>query len=106
MSLGEEIKGMRMELFMSQEDFARLLRVSFSTVNRWEMGHTLPSYGNMKKLAQFAKDHNVPFGAMGVKRMHDRGGDVCGDGSESEGSVQEPVGECRGTDGTDGCGVP
>ncbi len=38
-----EIKRIRLRLKWSQERFARELGVSFSTVNRWERGKTLPS---------------------------------------------------------------
>ena len=37
------VTGVRRQLALSQEDLARLLGVSYATVNRWENGHNLPS---------------------------------------------------------------
>ena len=41
-SFAEEVKTLRARLGLSQQAFAKALGVSFSTVNRWEMGHTEP----------------------------------------------------------------
>lgn len=38
MSFSEDIKRIRRKAFMTQEDFAKELGVSFATVNRWETG--------------------------------------------------------------------
>lgn len=38
-----EVKALREQLIMSQEDLAKELGVSFATVNRWENGKTQPS---------------------------------------------------------------
>lgn len=40
---GNEVKSLRRKLHMTQEDMARELGVTVSTVNRWENGHTRPS---------------------------------------------------------------
>lgn len=40
---GSEVKTLRRKLHMTQEDMARELGVTVSTVNRWENGHTRPS---------------------------------------------------------------
>ncbi|MGH7962701.1 MAG: helix-turn-helix domain-containing protein [Candidatus Binatia bacterium] len=37
------IKGLRQRLHLTQEVFARILGVSFATVNRWENGKTVPT---------------------------------------------------------------
>lgn len=37
------IRGLREALGLTQEEFARELGVSFTTVNRWENGHGKPS---------------------------------------------------------------
>ncbi|MBI5233299.1 MAG: PilZ domain-containing protein [Deltaproteobacteria bacterium] len=49
----KEIKTLRLRLGWSQEKLARELHVSFCTVNRWELGKTMPSpmgRENLKKL--------------------------------------------------------
>lgn len=60
MDFSQRIKEIRQESFMSQEDFAKELGVSFSTVNRWETGKTLPNYKTMKKISDFCKDRGIP----------------------------------------------
>lgn len=47
MSFSKVIKALRIELKISQEQLARELNISFSTINRWENGKHQPS-----KLAQ------------------------------------------------------
>jgi len=39
----EQVNRVRQQLRLSQEELARALGVSFSTVNRWENGKTAPS---------------------------------------------------------------
>lgn len=43
MTLDEILKEIRKELSITQEQLARDLNVSFSTLNRWENGHNTPS---------------------------------------------------------------
>ncbi|HWR29926.1 MAG TPA: helix-turn-helix transcriptional regulator, partial [Negativicutes bacterium] len=43
MQLDEILKEIRKELNISQEQFARDLNVSFTTLNRWENSRTTPS---------------------------------------------------------------
>lgn len=43
MDFGLVVKQVRRELGLSQEQLARELSISFSTVNRWENGKTRPS---------------------------------------------------------------
>lgn len=61
MSLGKEIKSLRLQLLLSQEDFAKELGVSYSTVNRWEREHTKPNYHAMKQIDEYCKKHNIKF---------------------------------------------
>jgi transcriptional regulator with XRE-family HTH domain len=39
----EQLAGIRSRLGMTQEQMARLLGVSFASVNRWEAGHSSPT---------------------------------------------------------------
>lgn len=43
MELNEILKSIRKELNISQEQFAHDLKVSFTTLNRWENNRTTPS---------------------------------------------------------------
>jgi putative transcriptional regulator len=39
----ERIRSLRQRLQLTQEDFAHLIGVTFSTVNRWENGKSTPN---------------------------------------------------------------
>jgi len=43
MAIDEILKKIRKELNLTQEQLARDLNVSFSTLNRWENSHAVPS---------------------------------------------------------------
>ncbi len=53
------IKDIRCQSLLSQTEFAKELGVSFSTVNRWETGKTLPTYKAMKSIEAFCKSRNI-----------------------------------------------
>lgn len=61
MRFDEIIKNVRHQCLMSQSDFAEAIGVSFSTVNRWENGKTMPNYSAMKKINTYCKGINIPF---------------------------------------------
>lgn len=61
MDFGIQLKTLREKLSLSQEMLARLLEVSFATVNRLEKGKTLPSYNTMKKIEKLCQDNNLKF---------------------------------------------
>ena len=44
-----------------KKKLAQLLEVSFSTVNRWEQGKSLPSYAAMQKFGALCKEKNITF---------------------------------------------
>lgn len=53
------IKKLREELVLSQVEFAELLGVSFSTVNRWEKGYHEPTIKIKRKINELCKNNNV-----------------------------------------------
>lgn len=61
MKFSEEIKNIRKCCLLSQEDFAREIGVSYSTVNRWEKGKTLPTYKAMKSIERFCVKWDICF---------------------------------------------
>lgn len=61
MPFSNEIKKLRQKQFMSQTDFAQLLGVSFTTVNRWENGKSKPSYKAMKTIDEYCKVNGIDF---------------------------------------------
>ena len=58
---GEEIKQIRQRAMLSQEAFAKVLGVSFTTVNRWESGKSKPSYKALKQISVFCQKNEIPF---------------------------------------------
>lgn len=46
---------------MSQTAFAQELGVSYTTVNRWEMGRTKPTYKTMKLIDDYCKEKGIEF---------------------------------------------
>jgi DNA-binding transcriptional regulator YiaG len=56
---GAQIRRMRNLLNMTQEELARHLHVTFSTVNRWEGGHAKPSAMATQILQRFAQEREV-----------------------------------------------
>lgn len=62
MSFSENIKKVRTEMLMSQQEFAEALGVAFSTVNRWENGRgKKPTFKTMKAIDAFCKEHGLSY---------------------------------------------
>ena len=61
MDISDAVRIIRCNCLLSQQEFADVLGVSFSTVNRWENGKAVPNYQKIKKLLDFCKNNNVPF---------------------------------------------
>lgn len=59
MKFEDMIKKIREQLQITQEQFARELNISFSTISRWENGHTVPSKLAKKCLLEFCKNKDV-----------------------------------------------
>ena len=53
------IKDLREKLILSQEDFAKLLGVSFSTVNRWETSKHDPTIKVKRKIIELCKQNDI-----------------------------------------------
>lgn len=72
MSFADEIKRLRQKQLMSQTDFARVLGVSYITVNRWETGKSKPSYKAMKTIDSYCKQNRIDFdiGKEFIDREH------------------------------------
>lgn len=59
MFLPQKIKEIRLRNFLSQDEFAKRLGVSYATVNRWETGKTVPNIKALKKLDDYCKTENI-----------------------------------------------
>lgn len=53
------IKDLREKLILSQEDFAKLLGVSFSTVNRWETAKHDQTIKVKRKIIELCKQNDI-----------------------------------------------
>lgn len=53
------IVSLRNKLILSQEEFAKLLGVSFASVNRWERGHHEPTIKVKRKIVELCKQNDV-----------------------------------------------
>lgn len=61
MPFADDIKKLRQKLLLSQTAFAKEIGVSFTTVNRWEMGRANPSYKAMKNIDNYCKKNHIDF---------------------------------------------
>ena len=61
MSIGTEIKKIRINSLLSQIEFAEALGVSFSTVNRWENDKVIPNFQTIKRIRDFCNSNNIEF---------------------------------------------
>ena len=64
MDFPKEIKRIRQRSFLTQQEFANVIGVSFSTVNRWESGRSKPNLTAMKSINTFCVDNNIPYEAL------------------------------------------
>ncbi|MBQ7347883.1 MAG: helix-turn-helix transcriptional regulator [Clostridia bacterium] len=62
MTFAENVKHVRIQLNLTQEDLAHELGVSFATVNRWENGSYNPSRLAKKTFENFCKLNNITSG--------------------------------------------
>ena len=53
------LKRIRDALLVSQADLAKILNVTFATVNRWENGEFKPTMKMRRKLAPLFKEHGI-----------------------------------------------
>lgn len=59
MAFSQILKNIRTQLKLTQEQFARELEISYSTLNRWENGRTTPSTLAKKHVLDYCINHNV-----------------------------------------------
>lgn len=53
------IVSLRNRLILTQEEFAKLLGVSFASVNRWERGHHDPTVKIKRKIVELCKQNDI-----------------------------------------------
>lgn len=53
------IKQLRSKLIVTQEELAKILGVSFASVNRWERGHFEPTMKVRRKIIELCKKEGI-----------------------------------------------
>ncbi|MGN9059112.1 helix-turn-helix domain-containing protein [Mediterraneibacter faecis] len=61
METKDVLKQLRKHSLLSQSDFAEEVGVSFSTVNRWENGRTIPNFKTLKRIKEYCERNNIEF---------------------------------------------
>jgi transcriptional regulator with XRE-family HTH domain len=59
MNFSDIVKAVRVYLGITQEQLARDLNISFSTINRWENGRTIPSRLAKMRFIEYCLQRNV-----------------------------------------------
>lgn len=59
MTYKEAVKKLRLKMLMTQEEFAKLLDVSFATINRWETGKYVPTIKARRNLQPYFEKYNI-----------------------------------------------
>ena len=61
MTFADKVKHVRATLLVSQTELAKMIGVSFPTINRWENGHGKPNLLTNAKFEEFAKHNGIKF---------------------------------------------
>ncbi len=61
MGFAERIRMVRQKMFLSQDEFAKRIHVSLSTVNRWEMGKSKPNLSAMRSIKEFCSENSLDY---------------------------------------------
>ena len=64
MDFPKEIKRIRQRSFLTQQEFADIIGVAFSTVNRWESGRSKPNLKAMKSINAFCLENHISYETM------------------------------------------
>lgn len=59
MKLAQTIKTMRRELCLSQQEFARLVGLTNTSISNYEHGKVVPSYPTIRKLRDLARERGI-----------------------------------------------
>lgn len=59
MDFSSVVKKVRLQLKLSQQQLAQALNVSYTTINRWENGHVVPSNLAQKSFFDFCEDNFI-----------------------------------------------
>lgn len=66
----ELIKEIRQYAGLSQMEMAKRIGVQFATINRWENGHSQPTFLAQEGLFEFCEKYNIPVYEMIIKKIN------------------------------------
>ena len=69
MDFPDYVKFVRGKLSFSQQQLATALNVNFTTINRWENGHVMPSNLALKSFYEFCQDNFIDIPPKLQKKM-------------------------------------
>ena len=72
LSIAAEVKTLRKRAFLTQEEFAKVLRVSAITINRWENDKSTPNLTAMKNIRAFCNENGLPFSGIESEWLKDK----------------------------------
>lgn len=53
------VKKLRLKMLLTQEEFVKLLDVSFATINRWETGKYISTIKARRKIRSYFEKYNI-----------------------------------------------
>lgn len=59
MDYSNDLKKLREKMLLTQEEFGKLIGVSFETVNRWENGRHTPTMKAKRKISKLANKYEI-----------------------------------------------
>ena len=74
MSFSDDLKKVRLDALLTQDEFAKLLGVSYTTINRLENGKSIPGIKALKRIDQYCKENSITFDASKVASLKKKGG--------------------------------
>ena len=66
--LGENIYFLRKRKKLTQEDFAKKMKISNKTISKWETGYSIPKFDDLLKISKY---FNVPINVLINKELLD-----------------------------------
>lgn len=59
MNWSKILKTLRENMMLTQTEMAKILNVSFASINRWENGHNVPAMKIKRKLKELCAEHSI-----------------------------------------------
>jgi len=70
MDFSDMVKEVRRELKLSQHQMADALSVNYTTINRWENGHVVPSKLAQKSFFDFCENNFIDISRLSIENKN------------------------------------